>query len=133
MKISAVAVLLPLALAGCGGGGSAGASATASLAGSSGSAAAPPSASAAVGNPVDGAQLCSFLRGEQSRILGVGSAVGVQAQLTVALFSWMQEHPASKPRSTDDLDAAAQASCPDVHAAYLAALKAPSFAQSLGG
>jgi hypothetical protein len=90
-------------------------------------------AGATPGNPVDAADLCPFLQESLPVLQGVGSPVGALAQFAGRLATWVQEHPDQNPRTAADLDEAAQAGCPAVHAEVVAALGADSFAEAMRG
>ncbi len=131
------AAALVLGLAGCGGAGSSTTVATAhvpSAGAASGvaSTTASPAPALTGGNPVDPAALCAFLQGDLAAVQGAGtagggSAPGALAQLTGDLSVWVEQHAAQKPRTADDLDAAASSGCPQVRTQMVAALGKASF------
>jgi hypothetical protein len=134
-RVRSCAVLLLLtSIAACGSSPSGGT--PASSVSSSSSASAPATTSpgpvAADGNPVNGAAFCAFLKTVEPRLAGDGSATGAFADLSIELANWIGEHPAQKPRTGGDLDAASSASCPQTRAAILAVLGATSFAAKFG-
>lgn len=95
------------------------------------SAAASSSAGSGGGNPVRGADFCTFLSRESPRLKAAGSTAGALADLAIEFASWLDTHQAEKPRTAADLDEASSGSCPATRGAVLASLGKNSFAAAL--
>ncbi|MFD3457417.1 hypothetical protein ACFWVC_35235 [Streptomyces sp. NPDC058691] len=136
MKYAVSAALLLLLVTGCGGSGASGAADAPSSGASRTGDGAPDSGVSKApqkdGNPVDSAAFCAFLKDVEPDVKGVGSDVGAQAQLAIALAGWVGEHPDQKPRTGSDLDDAAQQGCPELRETIVAATGSGSFQEALG-
>ncbi|MDX3071174.1 hypothetical protein ACIP98_13290 [Streptomyces sp. NPDC088354] len=136
MKYAVSAALLVLLVTGCGGNGKSEAVDAPSSAASRTDGGAPGSdvskAPEQDGNPVDSAAFCAFLKDVEPDVKSVGSKVGAQAQLTIALAEWAEKHPDQQPRSAADLDDAAQRGCRALRASLVAATGHSSFEEALG-
>lgn len=73
------------------------------------------------------AEVCAFIQGQLPKLKAIGTTVGAEADITVSLFGFFQDHGIA-PDGTQ-LEGATKAQCPDVHAELLKVTGLTSLAQ----
>lgn len=132
-----LALALATCLTGCGG-SSAAVSSTAAATGADGQggSASPASAVTSAGGSAAAAapdaavatSLCAFLKSEEPRLTGAGSAAGALATFAIDLANWVEQDPSHKLADSRALDTLTTATCPAVRSAVVKSLGGDSFA-----